>query len=404
MPSFRYKAVDGTGTVVAGTASALDEHEVERELERRGLTLIDYRMLKKGRVGRWFGESIKPRAIAEFYHRLSQTLEIGLPVLSALEENSRYLPSRPMRQISGEIKTAVEGGRTLYEAMSAHTPVFAKLDLAIVRMGEQTGVLPLCLKQLAAFLEWKGGLRAHVRRATIYPAFVAVAIVAVLAVWVGYVLPQMISALQEMDVVIPRATLMVLALSEWVKANTVLILTVPVFCAAALYLYQRTARGGLVFDRLLLGLPLLGGVLRNIALTRLCHNFATMFEAGMAIQQIFNALSDNGLGNRHLEERLAYALKVIESGESIAAALELAGSFPSLLIGAVRNGETTGTLDQSFKRLGNYFDDEVKQTVQALLSAIEPIAIVTLGAVFGLIVLSILMPLYDVMGSMGNAY
>jgi type II secretory pathway component PulF len=404
MPSFQYKAVDDAGRVIKGSATAFDERDVEHDLSRSGLTLIHCRMLKKSTLAPWLGGSVNPRTVMEFYHRLSQTMEIGLPILSALEENSRYLPSRPMRHISGEIKVAVEGGRTLYEAMGAQPQIFKKLDLAIIRMGEQTGVLPACLKQLAAFLEWKNDLHANIRKATIYPSFVIVAIMAVLGVWVGYVLPQMVGVLAEMDVAIPRATLAVLSLAEFVKQNAVWILAATVLATGSVYVYQRTYRGGLHFDRVLLDLPLLGRVMHNIALARLCHNFATMFGAGMAIQQIFNALSDNGLGNRYIEERLAFALKVIEGGESISSALENAGGYPALLIGAVRNGETTGTLDQSFKRLGDYFDQEVKRTVQSLLSAIEPLAIVALGAVFGLIVLSILLPLYDVMGSMGNAY
>jgi len=404
MPNFRYSAVDAAGKAFKGTAIALDESDVERQLSRSGLSLIECRQARESFWARHMGGGIKLRTVVEFYHRLAQTLEIGLPILSALEENSLYLPSRPMRRISGELKVAVEGGRTLYEAMGTHTRIFQKLDLAIIRMGEQTGVLPACLKQLAAFLKWKEDLRAHVRKATIYPSFVMAAIVAVLGVWVGYVLPQMVKVLSEMQVQIPRATLMVIALSEFVKAHWLLFGLGAIVLAACVYLYQRGEEGGIRFDRLLLKTPLFGSVLRNISLARLCHNFATMFGAGMAIQQIFATLADHGLGNRFLEERLKAIYKEIESGETIAAAFEGAGGYPSLLLGAIRNGEATGTLDQSFQRLGDYFDDEVQRTVQTLLAAIEPVAIISLGAVFGLIVLSILLPLYDVMGSMGKSY
>ncbi|WP_054033183.1 type II secretion system F family protein [Desulfatitalea tepidiphila] len=404
MPNYSYKAVDRSGRVVKGMAVALDETDVELKLSHAGLALIQSRSVQENILSRWSSASIKLRTVVEFYHRLAQTLEIGLPLLSALEENNRYLPSKPMRRISGEIKAAVEGGRTLFEAMGAHGRIFSKLDLAIVRMGEQTGVLPACLKQLAAFLQWKEELRAHIRKATIYPAFVVVSIVAVLAVWIGYVLPQMVKVLAEMQVVIPAATLLVLQVSDFAKAHWLWFCLSGGVAAGSMYLYQRTDNGGIRFDRWLLKIPLLGMVLRNIALARLCHNFATMFGAGMAIQQIFSTLSDSGLGNRHLENRLKIVYKEIESGEGIATAFEAAGGYPSLLLGAIRNGEATGTLDQSFQRLGDYFDAEVKRTVQALLSAIEPMAIIALGAIFGLIVLSILLPLYDVMGAMGKAY
>lgn len=404
MPNYSYKAVDDSGRVVKGVAIAFDEGDMELKLDQAGLALIQSRPIKESSLNRLLGGAIKLRTVVEFYHRLAQTLEIGLPLLSALQENSQYLPSKPMRRISGEIKVAVEGGRTLHEAMSAHSRIFQKLDLAIVRMGEQTGVLPTCLKQLAAFLQWKEELRAHIRKATIYPSFVVVSIVAVLGVWVGYVLPQMVKVLSEMQVVVPKATLAVLGVSDFVKANWIWFLVGGALLAGLLFLYQRTEKGGIRFDSWLLRLPLLGQVLRNISLARLCHNFATMFGAGMAIQQIFSTLADNGLGNRYLESRLKVVYKEIESGESIAGSFDAAGGYPSLLLGAIRNGEATGTLDQSFQRLGDYFDIEVKRTVEALLSAIEPMAIIALGAIFGLIVLSILLPLYDVMGAMGKAY
>jgi type IV pilus assembly protein PilC len=142
----------------------------------------------------------------------------------------------------------------------------------------------------------------------------------------------------------------------------------------------------------------------NLALARLSHYFATMYKAGMMINEIFEMLTDNVLGNRYLQSRLVKAFHEVQLGQTIASGLEKAGGFPSLLVGAVRNGESTGTLDDSLKRLGDYYDGEVKKTVQALVKAIEPATILLLGGVFGLIVLSILLPLYDVLGQVGKAY
>jgi type IV pilus assembly protein PilC len=404
MPSFRYKAVSDEGRVVKGVAIAVDEEDVERYLSSDGLSLIQSKAVRESALAGLLYGGIKTRTVVEFYHRLAQTLEIGLPILSALEENARYLPSKPMRRIAAEIKMAVEGGRTLHEAMSAHPRVFKKLDLAIIAMGEGSGVLPECLKKMAAFLEWKEGLRAQVKKAAIYPSFVITAIVAVIGVWVGYVLPRMVSVLSEMDVAVPRATKVVLNVSAFVQAYWLWFGFALAVLPVALYGFQKTRTGGLLFHRSILKIPLAGPILVNIAMARLSHNFATMLGAGMAIPQIFSALTDHALGNRYLEDRLASVYKEIEGGATIAAAFESADGFPSLLLGAVRNGEETGTLDKAFKRLGDYFDLEVQRTVQTLVGAVEPMAIICLGAVFGLIVLSILLPLYDVMGAMGKAY
>jgi type IV pilus assembly protein PilC len=134
-------------------------------------------------------------------------------------------------------------------------------------------------------------------------------------------------------------------------------------------------------------------------MARLSHYFATMYQAGMSINNIFEILSENVLGNRYLEKLLATAFRAIQRGEAISDGFEKAGGFPPLMLGAVRNGETTGTLDVCFQRLGNYYDRESKRTVQTLIASIEPLSIIMLGGVFGMIVLSILLPLYDVIGN-----
>jgi type II secretory pathway component PulF len=404
MPNFHYKAVDAKGKVILGQTLALDETDVDHIISRNGLSLIQCEPVNERSFFLGGSSTIKPRTIIEFFHRLGQTLEIGLPILSALDENSRYLPSIRMRKICSELKLAVEGGRSFHDALSHHPKVFSRLDLAVIRMGEQTGTLPECLKQIAIYLKWKEDLRHQIRKAAIYPSFVLVAIFAVIGVWVGYVLPQMVKVLLEMNVVIPWATLTLLEVSHFLQENMILLLAGLAVSSVLFIAYYRTTSGRLWIDQWILKVPLLGPVFHNVGLARLGHNFSTMFSAGMPISQIFTTLGDHGLGNRYLEQRLSVVFNGVESGESLAAAFETANGFPGLMLGAIRNGESTGTLDLAFKRLGEYYDEEVKRTVQSLISVIEPLAIVGLGVVFGLIVLSILLPLYDVMGSMGKAY
>lgn len=404
MPNYRYKAVDTTGRVVKGTTIALDEAQVEKNLTGAGLDLIHCTALRESAGTRILQRGIKPRTLVEFYHRFSQTLEVGLPVLSALDENARYLPSPTMRKISGEMKAAIEGGRTLYEAMQRYPRYFQKLDLALIRIGEQTGGMAKSLKNLAAFLEWKEDIRSTIRKAAIYPTFVVLAIICVIAVWIGYVLPQMVSVLSEMEVTIPAVTAIVLRISQFVKAQWIWLCVAAVVPVGILWGGLKTRRGALRIHEWVLKIPLLGTIVQNVAMARLCHNFATMLTSGISIQYIFETLSTNALGNRYLEDRLKRAFRAIEGGDSIAGGFETAGGFPSLLLGAIRNGEETGTLDDTFQRLGDYFDGEVKRTVQSMVSAIEPLTLVALGGVFGLIVLSVLLPLYDVMAGLGNAY
>jgi len=399
MPKYKYKAIDRTGKVIRGTVVSLSAADVEKNLAREGLTLIKSKPLSTGVRGKLqYTGKIKPRALIEFYHRLSQTLAMGLPILSALEENAKILPSKSFRMVITEIKVTIEGGKTLYEAMSQYPKVFKKLDLAIIRLGEQSGALPKAMKDLADFLEWKENIRSTIKRATIYPSFVICIIIAVIGVWVGYVLPQMAVLLTEMGVTLPAVTKTILSASLFFQENWMWIIGFAFAGLLLLYVLQKPPKGKIIFHKLLLHFPIIGNINRNIALARLSQNFATMYQSGILISNIFEILTDNIIGNRYLEERLVQAFQEIQRGQSIAGGFDTAGGFPPLLIGAIKNGEMTGTLVESFSRLGDYYDGEVKRSVQAMINALEPMTIIFLGGVFAIIVLSIMLPLYDVIG------
>ena len=193
-------------------------------------------------------------------------------------------------------------------------------------------------------------------------------------------------------------------MSNFIRANWAALIGGVVAIVAILFLLQRSRKGGILMQKYLLQVPLVGKVVENIALARLCHYFATMYTAGMSINTIFEILADSVLGNKYLESRLLAAYHDIQLGHTIAESFEKTGGFPLLLVGGIKNGETTGTLDDTFNRLGDFYDNEVKRTVQAMLSSIEPLTIILLGGVFGLIILSILLPLYDVFSQLGKAY
>ena len=399
MPKYQYKAIDSTGKIIRGKVVSLSMADVEENLSRKGLTLIKSKPLKKGIRGKLqYAGKIKPRILIEFYHRLSQTLVMGLPILTALEENAKILPSKSFGMVITEVKVSIESGKTLYEAMSQYPKVFNKLDLAIIRLGEQSGVLPKAMKDLADFLEWKENIRSTIKKATIYPSFVILVIIAVIGVWVGYVLPQMAVLLAEMGVALPEVTKTILSVSLFFQENWIWIIGLLFAGLLFLYMVQKLKKGKILFHKLLLQVPIVGNVARNIALARLSQNFATMYQSGMIISSIFEILTDNIIGNRYLEERMARAFQEIQRGQPIASGFETAGGFPPLFLGAIKNGEMTGTIDESFKRLGDYYDGEVKRTVEVMVNALEPITIIFLGGVFALIILSIMLPLYDVIG------
>lgn len=397
MPEFKYKAVDEKGELIKGTLFASSDKELENRLKETGLTLVESRSKTEGTgTNTLFSEAIKPRVLIEFYFRLSQTLELGFPVISALEENEKIIPSKALRKIINELKSAIEGGTSIHEAMSRFPKVFQKLDIGIIRMGELSGTLPNSIKRLAEFLEWKEDIRSTIKRATIYPTFIILSLFGVIAVWVGYVLPKMAGLLKEMGVPLPAVTRAMLDISTFVNENWLYILMCFALFIIMFLAFVKTKQGKLLIHQYLLKVPVLGLVASNIAMARLSQNFATMYSAGMNLNNIFETLTDNILGNIYLEGQLKKAYDNIQKGLTIADGFERAGGFPQLLLGSIRNGETTGTLDVAFTRLGNYFNIEVKRSVQTFINLMEPLSIVFLGGVFGIIALSIMLPLYDV--------
>ena len=405
MARLQYQAIDQGGKVRRGTVVAFHEKDLEDRLRDRGLTLISSKPIKEGAgTIQLSGGKIKPRMLVEFYRRFAQTIEMGLPILTGLEENAKVIPSKPLKRVIEDVKAALEDGSTLFDAMGQFPKIFEKLDLGIIRMGEQSGVLPQCLNDLADFLEWKENLRGTIKRATIYPCFVLLAITGVIGVWVGYVLPQVGSLLVEMGVELPKITKMILATSNFFQAYWAWLILGVFAVLASGYLVQKTKRGKKLFDQYLLRVPVIGDLAANIAYARLSRNFATMHRAGMTIPKVFSVLSDNVLGNRYLEGQVALAFHELQMGQSLAESFEHAGGFPPLLVGGIRHGEITGSLEESFNRMGAYYDGEVSRAVEVLINAFEPAIMLLLGGVFGVIILSIMLPLYDVLGSLGQAY
>ena len=402
MPEFIYKAVDQVGNIVKGSMPALDEADLELKLSQQGLILVKSKA-KKGSFFLSFGK-ISTRLIIEFYNRLYQAIEIGLPLLSALNEIAKGIPSKSFRKIIGEISIAIETGNTFYEAMARYPKIFSKLELNVIKMGERSGSLPLCLKELSEFLEWREETKSTIKRAMIYPSFVILLVGVVLSIWLGYVLPQMARLFMDMGMKLPFTTLVILNLSIFLKKHVMSIFFSIFVIITGGILFIKTPYGKKLFHKYLLKVPLIGSIVFNICLARLCNNFAIMYKAGVSINEIFETLIDYSLGNRFLEENLASAFQFVQAGQHISEALENTKVFPALFIGAIRNGESTGTLDESFRRLAQYYDREVKNKVQVLIKTLEPATMIILGGVFGVVALSILLPLYNLIGSFGKSY
>lgn len=405
MPEYKYQAITQRGRAIKGQITANDELELETILSEKALTLVSF---KEKSAGLPFlkarSKNVPLRALGEFYHRLAQSLHMGIPVVVALKETSEVLPSPYLAEVSLKLKDSIESGRGLSEAMAQYGHIFQELDLGLLRLGEQTGKLPGALENLAAYIEWKEDLRSTIKRAVIYPSFIMLSIVAIVAVWVGYVLPQMAGLLKEMGVELPQLTLLLLDTSEFLQNYWLELIVGIIATVLGIYLALKHPIIKFYFHRYLLKVPVIGKTIMGLGLARLSRNFATAYRSGMGILNILDMLTQNVVGNLYLETALIGVRQDVEMGRTLTESFQFAEAFPPMLIGAVKSGESTAGLDTSFERLGNYYDTEVKRNVQALIAALEPITLMVLGGIFGMIILSILLPLYDVMGAAQGGY
>lgn len=191
MKNFRYLAVDEEGRTSRGKALAQNEEALARELRRMGLELIQCKAARESGFSRIGKGKVPPRLMIMFYSRLAQSLDVGLPIIATLEDNAKTITSPTLRKIVADLIISLEAGNNLQQSLQQFPHVFSELEVSLIGMGEQTGVLAESLKDLAAFMEWREELKSTIKKASIYPAFLALAISLVIAVWVGFLLPQM---------------------------------------------------------------------------------------------------------------------------------------------------------------------------------------------------------------------
>ncbi|SMC19031.1 type IV pilus assembly protein PilC [Desulfacinum hydrothermale DSM 13146] len=396
MPHFKYLAVDDHGRTTKGTIFAEDEWEAEARLERMALAVVRVVPARHREMPAFLARRVSLSELAHFYDRLSDSLGVGLPLATILEENSRNLRHPTLQRVLRSLRLQVEEGNTLAQAMEHHGAIFDSFQRSIVRMGELSGTLPRTLRQLADFLEWQAEQKAQVRRALVYPLVVLGVVFVVAIVWIGYVLPQVSAFLQDMDIPLPAATRFILNASAFLGSWWPLILGLLTAAAVGLAVWVRTETGKLIVSRLSLRIPVLGPLILKLAMCRLCTHFSLMLEAGMSVETIFETLCGGALGNRFLEKDLGRAHREVVAGRTLHEALSAKNIYPDLVLAAFRTGELTGNLSEALERLGQYYDKDVRRDVKALTALFEPASLILLGGTFGAVLLAILLPLYDV--------
>ncbi len=400
MPVYTWKGRTRNGEAREGTLEAANREEALAALRRQGI--IGPTVKEKGReiaLPR-LRKGVKQKDIAIFTRQFSVMIDAGLPLVQCLEILAQQQPNKVFQNVLNEIRQDVEAGATLADAMRKHPKVFDDLFCNMVAAGETGGILDTILQRLSTYIEKIVKLKAAVKGALVYP--VSVLVIAAVVVWVilTFVIPVFADLFTGLGAELPLPTRLTIALSHFLRRWWWLILLSIGGAIFGIKQYRKTERGRRVLDNMMLHIPVLGMLLRKIAVARFCRTLGTLTSSGVAILDGLEITARTS-GNAIIEDAIMKVRAAVEEGKTIAQPLRETGVFPDMVVQMIEVGEQTGALDTMLSKIADFYEDEVDEATQNLLSLLEPVMIVILGTVIGGIVVSMYMPMFSLIGKIG---
>lgn len=410
MPSYHYKARDLSGRAHEGIEVATSEAEVLRILEESRLVPIsvELRHAQAAAAGdrvptlaRGWSDAvdrvrhpIQPGSVALLARQLATMIAAGLPLVRSLRSIARDHHDRRLASIIAQVADDVQKGDALSTALSRHPVAFDEVFVSLVRTGEVSGTLDTIMDQTAGYLERSETLRLKVQAALRYPTFVLGLAAAILAAMVLKIIPMFATIYTRFRVKLPWPTQLLLSLSEFATRNLPLLLAAAVLIGLAAWNWGRTPAGRLALDSMRFHMPVFGSLIRMYAITRFARTLGILVGSGTQLLYALKVMRPVP-GNRLLEQAIEAVGARVESGVSLSRAMSETGEFPEMLVQMTATGEETGKLDNMLSRTADFYEQRVTAAVDGLSSLVEPIAIVTLGIVVGLVLLALYLPIFN---------
>ena len=326
-------------------------------------------------------------------------IDAGLPLVQCLEILGSQQDNPNFAKVLLQVRQDVEGGASLADAMKKHPKVFDDLFTNMIAAGEAGGILDTILKRLAMYIEKSVKLKSQVKSALVYPAAVISIAGLVVGVILWKVIPTFAALFAGLGAQLPLPTRIVIAASNWTVRLIGPGIVGGIFCVYALKRYHDTHKGRRVLDGLLLKMPVLGMILRKIAVARFCRTLATLISSGVPILDGLEITARTS-GNAIVEDAIMETRKSVEGGQSIAAPLKQTDVFPPMVVQMISVGEQTGALDNMLSKIADFYEDEVDTAVANLMTLMEPILILFLGTVVGGIVISMYLPIFSLINQL----
>ena len=396
MTLYAYKAVDAKGKATHGLQDAANLIDLELQLKRSRLDLVNAREEQSQAL---FGaKKIKRGELLNFYLNMEQLTQAGVPLLECLADLRDSTEDPKFREILANMVEEIESGKKMSQAMSKHPQAFDKIAVSLTHAGEESGRLLEVFKHLTDSLKWQDEMAAHAKNIMIYPAIVGSVVLGVTFFLMIYLVPKMVSFITNMGQEIPLQTRILIATSNFFVDYWYLILLLPValligFKIGATY----SLRMQYQIDNLKLHLWPIGPIIRKLILARFANTFAMLYASGISVLNCI-ANARDVVDNRVIATTLDHIAHEIEAGKNMTQSFQQTNMFPPLVIRMLRVGESTGALDQALLNVSYFYDRDVKDSIHKIQAMIEPAMTLILGLLLGGVMLSVLSPIYDLIG------
>ncbi len=402
MPVFTYRGTNRSGGSVAGEMTATSKAELQSLLRRQQITPT--KMSEKGKEFNLptFGGGVSAKELAVFTRQFSVMIDAGLPLVQCLEILASQQENKLFQKVLTGTRGAVEGGSNLSAAMKQYPKVFDPLYSNMVEAGETGGILDTILQRLSTYIEKNVKLKAAVKSALIYPIGVLTIAAGVIILLLWKVVPIFATLFAGLGVDLPLPTKIVIGMSNFVGSIFGLLILVGIAAAIfGLKVWYGTPGGRYFLDSVILKLPVLGILMRKIAVARFTRTLGTLISSGVPILEGLDITARTS-GNAVVERALFQVRKSLEEGKSLTEPLKECAVFPGMVTQMISVGEQTGAMDAMLQKIADFYEDEVDAAVKDLLTALEPIMIVFLGTVVGGVVISMYLPLFTLIGKLSG--
>jgi type IV pilus assembly protein PilC len=404
MPVYTYRGTNRSGGNVSGEVSATSKADLQNILRRQQITAT--KMSEKGKEFNLptFGGSVSAKELAVFTRQFSVMIDAGLPLVQCLEILAGQQENKLFQKVLTGTRSAVEGGATLSAAMRQFPKVFDALYVNMVEAGETGGILDTILQRLSLYIEKNVKLQRAVKSALVYPVGVLTVAAGVIILLLWKVVPIFATLFAGLGVALPLPTRIVIGMSNFIGSYFGLVILVGV--AAAIFgmkVWYGTPQGRYFLDACLLKAPLVGLLLRKIAVARFTRTLGTLISSGVPILEGLEITAKTA-GNAVVERSLLKVRKALEEGKSLTEPLRETEVFPGMVTQMIGVGEQTGAMDAMLQKIADFYEEDVDAAVKDLLTALEPVMIVFLGVVVGGVVISMYLPLFSLIGQLSSMH